>query len=145
MLGKLFSKKANAMKAEMKRVENRDLMEAIIGGSILVAGADGELQDNELIALERSIAANESLAHFGADIGKTIGRFKEQLDVSFRVAKLKIMREINDIKDPAEAEEVFVNCIVIAEADGDIDGAELQILKEIATALGVRVSDYGLD
>lgn len=146
MFGKLFGKKANQMKAELKKVENRDLMEAIIGGSLLVAGADGNLDESELMTLERSIAANPSLSHFGSEIGQTINRFKEQLDVGFRVAKLKIMREISDIKNnPEEAEECFVNCIVIAEADGEIDEKELAILKEIGNTLGQRLSDYGIE
>lgn len=146
MFGKLFNKKANQMKAELKKVENRDLMEAIIGGSILVAGADGELSENELKTLEMSIQANPALAHFGPEITATINKFKQQLDVGFRMAKLKIMREITDVSsNPQEAEEVFINCLLIAESDGEIDAAEMAILKDIANALGQRLSDYGVE
>nr|QEI46104.1 hypothetical protein p13ZX36-90_00023 [Escherichia coli] len=36
MFGKFFGKKVASAKVELKRVENRDLMEAIIGGCLLV-------------------------------------------------------------------------------------------------------------
>jgi len=146
MFAKLFSKKTNAVKSELKKVENRDLMQAIIGGSILVAGADGSLSEDEMISLEKSIAANPSLAHFGSEIHQELGRFKQQLDVSFRIAKLSVMKELADIANtPDEAQECFVNCIVIAEADGEICDKEMAILKEIGQALGQRLSDYGIE
>ena len=145
MLGKLFGKKANQVKAEMAKVESRDLMQAIVGGSLLVASADGEISNDELDTLEKSIAANPNMAPFGSEIHQTMSRFKEMLDVGFRLGRLKIMREIEDIKNnPQEAEECFVNCLVIAESDGTVDEKELQVLKDIGGVLGVRLSDYGL-
>ena len=44
MFGKLFGKKVASAKVELKKVENRDLMEAIIGGCLLVSAADGEIE-----------------------------------------------------------------------------------------------------
>ena len=35
----MFKKKTAAVKVELKKVENRDLMEAIVGGCLLVAAA----------------------------------------------------------------------------------------------------------
>ena len=58
---------------------------------------------------------------------------------------MKIMLEIADIKNnPADAEEVFVNMLTIAEADGEIEPEEMTILSEVGGALGVRMSDFGL-
>lgn len=142
---KMFKKKAGDAKAEMKKIENRDLMEAIVGGCLLVAAADGSIDDDELLTLDKSINANPSMAHFGAEIGKTINQFEQQLSAGFRIGKMKIMREIADIKStPADAEEVFINMLTVAEADGDIDEKEMEILKEVGTVLGVRLSDFGI-
>lgn len=142
---KMFKKKAGDVKAEMQKVENRDLMEAIVGGCLLVAAADGSIDDDELLTLDKSINANPSMAHFGAEIGKTINLFEQQLSAGFRIGKMKILREIADIKNnPADAEEVFINMVTVAEADGEIDEKEMAILKEVGTTLGVRLSDFGL-
>lgn len=140
-----FKKKMKQAKNEMKRIENRDLMEAIIGSAILVAGADGELEESELKALEKTIAANPSLEHFGPEITKVMNTFMGQLEAGFRVAKMKIMREIADIKDnPQDAEEVFVTALTIAEADGEIEPQELAVLQEIGATLGLRLQDFGV-
>ncbi|EEX1012158.1 tellurite resistance TerB family protein, partial [Escherichia coli] len=41
-----------------------------------------------------------------------------------------------------EAEEVFVNMLTIAEADGEIEPAEHKVLEEVGRRLGLRVEDY---
>ncbi len=117
----MFKKKAGNVAAELKKVENRDLMEAIVGGCLLVAAADGEIEPEELTSLEKQISSNPSLEHFGAEIGKTINRFEKQLDAGFRIGKMKILREIGDIKNDQEnTEEALINMLTIADADGEI-------------------------
>lgn len=140
-----FKKKAGNMSNELKKVENRDLMEAIVGGSLLVAAADGSIDESELLSLEAQISSNQNLQHFGAEIGQTINRFEQQLNAGFRLGKMKIMREIEDIKgNQDDAEEVFINMLTIAEADGEIDPKEMNILQEVGNKLSIRLSDYGL-
>lgn len=145
MLG-MFKKKAQNAAVEMKKVENRDLMQAIVGGCLLVAAADGEISKAESAQIDAQIRANKNLEHFGAEITATVNRFTEALEANFRVGKLAIMREINDIKNnQADAEEVFVNVLGIAEGDGSISDAELKVLIELGNALGQRLKDYGID
>ncbi|MOA57291.1 Tellurite resistance protein TerB [compost metagenome] len=58
---------------------------------------------------------------------------------------MNIMREIRDIKDtPADAEEVLVNMLTVAEGDGSISPEELKVLEEIANELGLRLKDFGV-
>jgi tellurite resistance protein TerB len=141
----LLKKKFGAGKAELKKLENRDLMEAIVGGALLVAAADGEIEEAELISLEKQILANPALEHFGTEIGKTINKFEQMLSAGFRLGKMKILREIEDIKgNPSDAEEVFINMLTIAESDGEIEPKELAILKEVGNHLNIRLSEYGL-
>lgn len=140
-----FGKRARKAKAELKKMENRDLMEAIVGGSLLVAAADGDISHDEVENLEKLIASNPALEHFGGEIHKTMGRFEAMLDAGFRIGKMKILREIEDIKgSPEDAEEVFITMLTIAEADGEIDEKELAILKEVGQKLGVRLADFDL-
>ena len=143
MLKKLFGKKAAAVKVELKKVENRDLMEAIVGGCLLVSAADGEIEKEETSKLDQLIRSNQRLAHFGNEITSTITRYTEQLEAGFRVGRMNILREIDDIKnDPKEAEEVFVNMLTIAEADGEIEPEEQKVLEEVGRRLGLRIEDY---
>lgn len=141
----IFRKKGAAVKAELKKVENRDLMEAIIAGSLMIAAADGEIEDSELERMEKLIAANSNLAHFGSEINQTIAKFTTMFEAGPRMGKMKAMRELDDIKaSDEEKEEAFVMMIEIAEADGEIEPAEMKILAEIGQKFGIRLADYGL-
>ncbi|ATO31557.1 tellurite resistance TerB family protein [Dickeya dianthicola] len=138
-----FGKKVAAAKVELKKVENRDLMEAIIGGCLLVAAADGEIEKEETDKLDQLLRSNPQLSHFGNEITQVIGRFTEQLQAGFRVGRLNILRELDDVKNTAkDAEEVFVNMLTIAEADGEIEPAEQKVLEEVGRRLGLRIEDY---
>lgn len=146
MFGKLFGKKVGAARAEVKKVENRDLMQAVVGAMVLIAYADGECERSELDKIERLIAANDSLAHFGSEIQQTMGRYVEYMEAGPRLGEMKIMREIADVKNNAqEAEEVFVLAITVAEADGEIEPAEVKALAKIGRELGLRIQDFGIE
>lgn len=141
-----FAKKLFGAKTSLKKLENKDLMQAIVGGCLLVAAADGEISKNESAQVDLQIRANKNLEHFGSEITTTVNLFTEQLQAGFRLGKMNIMREIADIKNtPMDAEEVFVNMLTVAEGDGDISAAELKVLAEVGTALGLRLKDFGID
>ncbi|MBN3082693.1 tellurite resistance TerB family protein [Pectobacterium polaris] len=138
-----FGKKVAAAKVELKKVENRDLMEAIVGGCLLVAAADGEIEKKETDKLDQLLRSNPQLGHYGNEITQTISRFTEQLQAGFRVGRMNILREIDDIKNTLkDAEEVFVNMLTIAEADGEIEPEEQKVLEEVGRRLGLRIEDY---
>ncbi|KLV10230.1 tellurite resistance protein [Photobacterium ganghwense] len=146
MLGRFFSKKAKAAGVELKRIENRDLMEAIVGGCLLVAAANdknGKVDESEMTRIHNLIRTNKNLEHFGAEIQEIITRTKARLEASFIAARLEIMREIEDIADDTEqAQDVMANVITIALADGDVDEAEYAVLEQIAMTLGLHIDDW---
>jgi tellurite resistance protein TerB len=138
----MFSKLAGKLFRGAKKVENRDLMEAIVGGGLLVSAADGDIEKDELTKLEKLIAGNENLKHFGADIGKTIRRFTDLLEGDFLVGRSKILREIRDIQGNDEhVEDVVLNVLAIAKADGEVEPEERKVIEEIARELGYRLSE----
>lgn len=92
MFGKLFGKKVASAKVELKKVENRDLMEAIIGGCLLVSAADGEIEKEETAKLDQLVRSNPRLSHFGNEITATITRFTEQPGVSAAFPSTSISR-----------------------------------------------------
>lgn len=139
----IFKKKAAAAKVSMHKVENRDLMEAIVAGAILVAYADGDCSAEELKKLDGIITSNDNLKHFGSEIGNTIDKYATMYENGVRVAKHKLMSEIKDIQAEEEQKiEMFLITIDIAEADGNIDEAEFSILKEIGKTLGLNPENY---
>lgn len=145
-LKKLLGRNTSAAVATAKRIENRDLMQAVVGGCLLVAAADGEIDKKEQQKIDQLLRSNKNLEHFGPELTATITRFTEQLEAGFRVGRMNIMREIRDIKNnPADAEEVFVNMIEVAEANGPIEAGEMKVLVEVGNELGLRLKDFGIE
>lgn len=143
MFGKLFGKKASAAKAEIKKFENRDLMEATVGGCLLVAFADGECEDAEIKTIESLLRTNKALEGFGHELTAAVNRFTDRISAGYRVARVEILREIEEVKgNRQEAEDVLVTMLTIAEANGEIEEAEQKELSTIADRLGLRIADY---
>lgn len=129
-----------------KQIQNQNVMEAIIAGSMLIASSDGEIEKKEIDTLDKLLTNNDLLKAFKpAEIRKVIDRYAGILEAGFRVGKLKMLKEIGEISDNAEwSEEVFVTALTIAEADGEIEPSELAVLKEIGRSLGVNLANYDL-
>ncbi|RVD78198.1 tellurite resistance TerB family protein [Pseudomonas koreensis] len=141
-----IGKKLFGAQRAVKKLENRDLMQAIVGGCLLVAAADGEISKNESAQIDIQIRANKNLEHFGPEITSTVNLYTEQLQASFRIGRMTILREIRDIKNnPADAEEVFVNMLAVAEGDGEISAPEMKVLAEVGNELGLRLKDFGIE
>lgn len=126
-----------------KRIEKKNLMEAVIAAAVLVAAADGDISPKEIDSMEALVKANPSLQHFGSEIDATLTKYKNLVAAGPRMAKLQLMREVADVSGVrAEAEEVLVTAITIAEASGDIDAKEKVALEAIAKALNLSLNTY---
>lgn len=138
-----FGKKAKKAVNEMKKIEKRDYLEAIVGASLLVAAADGEIEKEESAKIDQLLRTNKSLSHFGSEITELVNRFTELLQADFRSGKLQIMREIGDIQgDQQEKEDLVVMMLAIAESDGEIEEKERQVMDAVCQKLGMRLSDF---
>lgn len=143
----LFKKKltqaAVQANAEVKKVENRDFMEAAIGVMVLVAAADGEIEPSELQKLQKTIETLPELQGFGSEIGKTIDKFTAYFELGFKMGKNRIMRELRDVKgSEQEKEDILSLGAVAAMADGELEPAEEAVLAEIAREFGLKLENY---
>jgi len=146
MLGKLFGKKASQLKNEVKKMENKDLAEGLVGACLLVAAADGEIEPEEIENLNSQLGAHPALQGFGGEIGKMVDKFTNMLDAGFLIGKMQIMREIADCASSTEeSEDVFVAAYTIAMADGEMEPEEVKILGEIASKLGLNPKSLGIE
>jgi tellurite resistance protein TerB len=130
-----------------KSVAKQNVLEAIVAASVLVAAADGEIEKKETEKLEKMLANNDSLSSFTkTEIQRLVAKYSGTVETDFRMGKIKMMKEIEDISEnPSDAEEVFVTAISIAESDGEIEPKELVVLTEIGRRLGLSLKDYGID
>lgn len=139
----MFKRKKKEITVTLHKVENRDLMEAICAGAVLVGYADGSFSDEEQKKLEGIIASNSNLAHFGSEIGKTIDQYCLMFEAGVRTARMKLMKEIEDLESNEDQKiEAFLIMIDIADSDGEIDEKELEVLQNIGRTLGLNPEKY---
>ena len=125
------------------KASNKDLMEAAVGAVALIAYADGELEDAEVKTTKALLGTTKILEPFGAEIDKEFDRLCTRLEAGYRMGRLEVLREIEDVKgNKEEAETVLVLAIEIAYADGELEPEEEKELNKIAEILGLRLSDY---
>ncbi len=143
-LFKIFKKKGAEAGAAIARLENKDLVEATIYGAVLVAYADGDLEDSELENPQLQIEANDIFQGFPqSEIGKMIDKAVGLFKAGAILGRKKALDQIKDLVHDADSgSEAFAAIATVALSDGEIEPAEEKILREIAKILGVRYEEF---
>ena len=144
ILGKLFASKSADIKKSAAVAEqnlekriSKDLVEAVISGSLLVSFSDGTCDDDEITSLLALLESEEQFAPWSSEIPALIDRYSKKLRAGYKLGKLSALRELSDLKgSPADAELAFA-CIETVADNGGVSDDERAVLKEIAGALGV--------
>lgn len=142
LLGKLFGKKAAEIKQSAAKITNKDLVEAVVSGSLLVAFADGTCEDSEIAALEAVLASDDQFDAWRAEIPGMIAKYAAKFQAGYRLGKLSALREIGDLKATPKDAELTLVCIITVAEQGGISDQEEAVLKEIANALSLRLETY---
>ncbi|TQN81011.1 UNVERIFIED_ORG: tellurite resistance protein [Citrobacter freundii] len=140
MLG-LFKKKTRKAIVEVKKMENRDAVEATIWGAYSIAYADGSCDAKEIAVLEKTVAALPAFAPFAGEIAQMSANIRAQYEASPRRANAQALRELEDVAGTDDAVDVLCLCLDIADQDGIGEEEEAQ-LKKIAQALQLSLEQY---
>lgn len=138
-----FGKKASQARAAMAKLENKDLMQAIVYGSIYIAAADGDLEEAELSKVEVILGNTPQLQGYGAELSNLMDRAKTDFKAGMRILRQNAEKELSDLAhSPTEAATVLNIMLTIAESDGEIEDAETKALERSAKLLGLNLKDY---
>jgi len=140
----MFKKKFKGAAKDIKKFEKKDLMEASVGIAVLVMWADGSAEDAEQQKVQAILKNTPALSNYGPEVQDTFNRFNSLCkEVGFIAARVQILREIEQVKhDRAEAEDVFVIGVTVANSDGELEEPEQKLLDTIGSMLGLRLADY---
>ena len=122
----IFKKKVRKAAVEVKKMENRDAVEATVWGAYAIAYADGTLP---------------SFSPFAGEIAQMSANIRSRYEASPRSANAEAMRQLADVAGTNDAVDVLCLCLDIADNDG-IDEKEEQMLKKIAQALQLSLDQY---
>lgn len=142
----MFGLKRKAKKAvtEIKKMENRDAVEATVWGGYFISFYDGECTSQEVQILEKTVNAVPSFAAFAGEIAQMSANARAQFEASPRRAGAEALRQLEDVAGSSDAVDVLCLCIDIAEkgSDDGIGEDELKGLKKIAQALQLSLDQY---
>ncbi|HGV7807673.1 TPA: tellurite resistance TerB family protein [Escherichia coli] len=140
MLG-FFKKKTRKAVIEVKKMENRDAVEATVWGAYMISYSDGTCDAKEIAILEKTISALPEFSPFAGEIAQMSANIRSQYEASPRRANAQALRELADVSRTNDAVDVLCLCIDIADQDGIGEQEEL-VLKKIAQALQLSLDAY---
>lgn len=137
----IFKKKARKVVTEVKKMENRDAVEATVWGAYSIAYADGTCDSKEIATLEKTIAALPAFSPFAGEIAQMSSNIRARYEASPRSANAEALRQLADVAGTTDAVDVLCLCLDVADNDGIGEDEEKQ-LKKIAQALQLPLDQY---
>lgn len=138
-----FKRKAKEIKTDLIKADNRKLLQAVVGSGIWVSAADGNIEDGEVVKLEKIISTNQHLKIYGSETSSTVSDFETKFTESVRAGRLEVRKLLESIaSNRDEAELVLVIVLDVAEANGNVGDEEQSVINEIAKILGLDASKY---
>lgn len=133
------------LNAEVNKFKSKDLLEAIIAGSAMVAYADGHISPEEKQKLMGYMRASEQLKYFDQnDVIKTFQRYVEKYEFDATIATGEVMTAVNKFKGKPQAQLVVRVCCAIGASDGDFDETEKTVVRRMCSELDLDPAAFGL-
>lgn len=85
----MFKKKVRKAAVEVKKMENRDAVEATVWGAYAIAYADGTCDAKEISVLEKTISALPSFSPFAGEIAQMSANIRSRYEASLAPQTLK--------------------------------------------------------
>jgi len=134
-------KKARKAVVEVKKMENRDAVEATVWGAYAISYSDGTCDAKEISVLEKTISALPAFSPFAGEIAQMSSNIRARYEASPRSANAEAFRQLADVAGTPDAVDVLCLCLDIADQDG-IGEDEMATLKKIAQALQLSLDQY---
>ena len=134
---------ANSMNSELKKFRSKDLLQAIVAGSTMIAYADGVVSAEEKQKLLGFVRNSEQLSVFESDkVIESFNQYLTRFDFDATIGAGEALQKIGAFKGKPKAELIVRVCLAIAKADGHIDATERQALGQICQSLGLDINNF---
>ena len=143
IFGKKFKRTAAAANVEMRKIENKDLVEAGTGAMAFVCYANGKADQAEINKVENIIRTSKKLEAFGTEAIDMFRAWCVRFEASARNGRIEVLREMADlVNEKKDAEDALLMAIEVAFADGECDETEKNALDELAAAVNLQADRY---
>lgn len=123
-----------------------DLLEATCAACALVAAADGDIEDEEVMQTVEQLTNHPTLsqAFQQSQIEQTANNMFKRAKGGL-TGRVGLMKEIEEAKGKSTADDlelILAIAIDVSRSDGEIEPAEQKVLEKIAAALRLDLRSY---
>ncbi len=138
--------KINDMKDEALKYKSKSFLNAALGGSALIAMADGTIDAQEKTKMMAFIENNDALSIYeNSEVVQTWEDYISTLEMDTDIGEAKAMSALGKIKGKDEQARLVLRMVcAIGASDGDFDADEQKVAAKIALELGLNPSDFDL-
>ncbi|MDQ2066717.1 TerB family tellurite resistance protein [Xinfangfangia sp. CPCC 101601] len=143
----MFGKMLEKLSGGFSRLSGRtDLLEGIAAAAALVAAADGDIEDEEVVAVLAALENHPVLSKsFKSSEIERIADTMLKRAKAGAAGRLGLMREIEEAKARSSVEDLemlLVIAIDVSNSDGEMEPQEKVVLGKIAKTLNLNLSTY---
>ncbi|MBM3203860.1 Tellurite resistance TerB [Candidatus Woesearchaeota archaeon] len=141
-----LKQKADELKTEALKFKNREFLNAAVGGSVLIAMADGTISSEEKQKMMRFIENYEPLSVFSSkELIETFQNTVSQIEFDRDLGEARVFEALGKMKNNTDASRLIMRLIIcIACSDGTFDEKEQYVARKIAGELNLNPSDFEL-
>jgi len=141
-----FNEVSSNLKTEVTRIRNKTFLEAVVGGCVLVAYADGVVRPEEKQKMMGFLQNSEVLSVFDTvEVIKLFEKFAKQFEFDTGIGEANALQAVGKLKDKESEARLMVRvCCAIGAADGDFDDSEKATVRKICNELGLSPKDFDL-
>jgi tellurite resistance protein TerB len=139
--------KLGELKNEALKYKSKEFLEAALGGSALVALADGTIDAQEKAKMMKFIESHEVLSIYDtSEVVKTWKNYVDTLEMDMDIGTSKAMSALGKIKGKDEQARLVLRMVcAIGASDGDFDDDEKKVASKIAIELGLDPKEFDLN
>ncbi|MDR2187669.1 MAG: tellurite resistance TerB family protein [Azonexus sp.] len=138
-----FKDVSKTMNTELKKFRSKDLLQAIVAGSTMMAYADGEVSAAEKQKLMGYVRNSEQLSVFDTDkVIEAFNQYLNRFEFDPTIAIGEALQKITVFKDKPESHLIVRVCLAIAHADGNFEDTERRALEQICAALNLDIKTF---
>lgn len=143
---KKTKEKLGELKQDALKYKSKNFLEAALGGSALIAMADGTIDASEKAKMMAFIENHDVLSIYDSlEVVKTWKNFIETIELDSDIGTAKAMSAIGKIKGNEEQARLVLRMVCsIAAADGDFDQDEQRVAAKVALELGLDPAEFEL-
>lgn len=144
-LKKNVTEARDTINTELTKFKSKDLLDAILAGSALVAYADGDVSAAEKQKLIGYLRTSDQLKVFDVnEVIKSFQRSVEKFEFDATIGTGEAMQTIAKFKGKPQAQLIVRVCCAIGAADGNFDEKERSVVRRMCSELALNPADFSL-